>query len=376
MKKWIIWLLIPVWCVVSCSASAELSDFDIALQGEKTKVILDCDMGYLNDDAWCMGMLAQADAAGWIDLLGITSVGGNTLCAYGTNAILNQLERIGRTDIPVYIGTDVPLMGFRDLEKDMPVTGGFMYTGAYALLDRYVSPGSYHDLGALYDAEWGYSAGSAQEKHAVDFMIEQVRRYPGQVTIFAIGACTNVALACRMDPDFAKNCAGIVYMGGAIEVPGNSNACGEFNWFYDPEAAQICLTAGFPCQTIVPDDISYTVRFAADVADMLQKKNGTPISRLFADGICPAYRDYPDMENPCWDPITAGIFLCPDLITRAEERDVAVDCSRNGYSYANAVTWQSGSGPYSSGNCRIVFEIDRDAFWVFATDLLGTDFSR
>ena len=77
--------------------------------GEKVpKVILDCDMSYLYDDAMCMYILAQADTLGLIELLGVTVTGGNQFVSYGTNSALVQLEQIGRADIPVYMGTDIP----------------------------------------------------------------------------------------------------------------------------------------------------------------------------------------------------------------------------------------------------------------------------
>ena len=357
------------------TASAALEDYDIVTTAESNKVILDCDMGYLGDDAYCMYILTQADAAGWIDLLGVTSVGGNEICAVGVNAILNQLEAVGRTDIPVYIGTDVPIMGFRDLTEDQPVTGGFQWTGGYRQLGDYVSPQSYHDLGNLYDESWGYSETEAQtDMNAAEFMIQQVHENPGEVTIFAIGACTNVALACMMDPTFAENTAGIIYMGGAIDVPGNANAMGEFNWFYDPESVQICLNNDFPYQVVVPHDIASKVILAKDVFDMMKEKNNTPITQLFLDRLYSQYEENPTKSGYCWDAITAAIFLCPDLITETENRDLAVDCNRSSYSYANAVTWLTGEGPYSSKNVQIVFNIDRDAFWTFVTDLYGTQF--
>lgn len=374
MKKRIPVILTAVLLLFVSSALAELSDYDIATSAETNKVILDCDMGYMSDDAYCMFILAQADAAGWIDLLGVTSVGGNEICAVGVNAILNQLEAIERPDIPVYAGTDIPMMGFRNLAADQPVTGGFQWTGAYSQLDHYVSPDKYHDLGALYNEDWGYSKGEVQEQGAVAFMIEQVHRYPGKVTIFAIGACTNVALACMLDPTFAENTAGIIYMGGAIDVPGNANACGEFNWFYDPESVQICLNNAFPYQIVVPHDIAHRVLLAKDVFDMMAEKNHTPITQLFMDRLYAAYLENPDKTEYCWDAITAAIFLCPDLITEAEFRDLAIDCSRTSYSYANAVTWPGGEGPYASRNVQIIFNIDRDAFWTFVTDLYGTGF--
>lgn len=374
MKKLISVILATVMLLSMSSALADLSDYDIATSAETNKVILDCDMGYLGDDAYCMFILAQADAAGWIDFLGVTSVGGNEICAVGVNAILNQLEAIERPDIPVYAGTDVPVMGFRNLSLDQPITGGFQWTGGYRQLANYVSPDKYHDLGALYNESWGYSKGEVQEQGAVEFMIEQVHKYPGEVTIFAIGACTNVALACMMDPTFAENTAGIIYMGGAIDVPGNANACGEFNWFYDPESVQICLNNDFPYQIVVPHDIAHKVLLAKDVFDMMYEKNNTPITQLFMDRKYSTYLENPTKTGYCWDAITAGIFLCPDLITETEFRDMAIDCNRTSYSYANAVTWTSGKGPYESKNVQIIFNIDRDAFWTFVTDLYGTKF--
>lgn len=375
MKKCTAFLMALALCLTAFGALADLSDVDIATTAEDNKVILDTDMGYLGDDAYCMYILTQADAAGYIDLLGVTAVGGNEICAVGTNAILNQLEAVGRTDIPVYIGTDIPVMGLRDLKADQPITGGFQWTGGYRQLDNYVSPQQYHDLGELYDESWGYSETEAETLHAAQFMIEQVQKYPGQVTIFAIGACTNVALACMMEPTFAENTAGIVYMGGAIDVPGNANACGEFNWFYDPESTQICLNNDFPYQIVVPHDIASKVLLAKDVFDMMAEKNNTAITQLFLDRVYPGYEENPTRTSYCWDAITAGIFLCPDLITETEMRDMAIDLNRTGYSYANAVTWASGEGPYESKNVQIVLNIDRDAFWTFVTDLYGTDFA-
>lgn len=374
MKKIFALCIALVMLLTAGTAFAKLSDYEIATTAEANKVILDTDMGYLGDDAYCMFILTQADAAGWIDLLGVTAVGGNTICAYGTNAILNQLEKIERTDIPVYIGTDIPIMRFRDLEKDQPVTGGFQWTGAYRQLKNYTAPKNYHELGELAEETWGYSKTNAQNKSAVEFMIEQVNENPGKVTIFAIGACTNVALACMIDPHFAEKTAGIIYMGGAIDVPGNANACGEFNWFYDPESVHICLSNPFPYQIVVPHDIASKVLLAKDVLDMIKEKDNTPITNLFMERTYPKYEENPTKTSYCWDAITAGIFLCPDLITETEFRDLAIDVNRTSYSYANAVTWKTDKGPYQSKNVQIVFNIDRDAFWTFVTDLYGTKF--
>lgn len=49
-------------------------------------------------------------------------------------------------------------------------------------------------------------------------MIEQVRKYPGEVMIYSGGALTNIALAVRMDPEFASLAKGLVIMGGYLDV--------------------------------------------------------------------------------------------------------------------------------------------------------------
>ena len=61
------------------------------------KVILDTDIAYVNDDAIAMFVLAQADRAGMVKFLGVTTAGGNVFIPEATTAALRQLELIGRT---------------------------------------------------------------------------------------------------------------------------------------------------------------------------------------------------------------------------------------------------------------------------------------
>lgn len=49
-------------------------------------------------------------------------------------------------------------------------------------------------------------------------MVEMVRKYPGQVSIYSAGALTNVALAVRMDPEFASLAKDLVIMGGYVDL--------------------------------------------------------------------------------------------------------------------------------------------------------------
>jgi inosine-uridine nucleoside N-ribohydrolase len=49
-------------------------------------------------------------------------------------------------------------------------------------------------------------------------MVEQVKKYPGEITIFSAGAMTNIALAVRMDSEFAKNTKALWVMGGFADT--------------------------------------------------------------------------------------------------------------------------------------------------------------
>ena len=120
------------------SDKISLSDFNIVTDSS-TKVILDCDMSYVNDDAFAMMFLAQADKLGYIDLLGVAVSGGNKTGAVAVNVALLQLEAVGRTDIPVYIGRDEPLLGFNTEWAAKQDYAGDVYSN----MDKYVSPENY-----------------------------------------------------------------------------------------------------------------------------------------------------------------------------------------------------------------------------------------
>ena len=368
MKKFLTLVCILVLALSSQSALAAMEDYNIVTSAETHKVIFDTDMGYFGDDTYALFILLQADAAGYIDLLGVTSVGANVTIAEGTTAILNQLEAVGRDDIPVYMGTDIPLMGLHD-DATIAANGLKRIKSMQKVLD-YGDTISYDNLGDLENETWGYSSLKPQEKSAWEFMIDSVHEYPGQVTIIAVGACTNVALAIKEDPTFAENTAGIYYMGGAIDVPGNDTPCAERNWYYDPEAVDICLQADFPLQVVVPHDISFNQKLTKDLVEKIVNAGETPYTQLVEEY---AFVETPDRKQSLWDAQVPGIFLCPDLISVSDQRDIAMETNM-GYTYGESVAWAAGTGPSTSATCTVVYDVDTEAYWSFVAELYGTQF--
>ena len=301
--------------VPAYSEKTSLSDFQFVTDSS-SKVILDCDMSYVNDDAFAMMFLAEADKLGYIDLLGVAVSGGNKTGAVAVNVTLLQLEAVGRTDIPVYIGRDEPLLGFnaeRAAKQD--------YAGdVYSNMEKYVSPENYHNLGELYSPSWGYSTTEAEALSAAEFMVEQVKQYPGEITILCIGPATNVALACQADETFAVNTAGIIYMGG------NMGDESSFNWSYDADAVKVCLESDFPRQMICTSEIVESMKIPTRFLNELAAFEDSVVAQFFVErkGIAAA-------NKKLWDVVIPAVLLCPELIVTSVEDSVTVSVEEETY---------------------------------------------
>jgi inosine-uridine nucleoside N-ribohydrolase len=91
-------------------------------------------------------------------------------------------------------------------------------------------------------------------KPAYEVMLDLLRSEDaGTVTIVAMGPCgcdteirlmsvTNVAHALRSDPETFNRVAEVVWMGGALDVHGNTSPTAEFNCFADPVRRLPCYS--------------------------------------------------------------------------------------------------------------------------------------
>jgi inosine-uridine nucleoside N-ribohydrolase len=317
-----------------------------------------------------------------LELLGVSTVGGNVFVPEATTAALRQLELIGREDIPVYQGTDEPLEGFRDMEKESLVYGVPFYCGAYWDFGtddfKDLSQRSPDYLHLREEPLHGYAKTPAQEETAWDFMIRAVHEHPGQVTIMSVGSATNVAKALEQDPTLAEDAAGILYMGGDIDIPGNATPAAELNWFYDPEAIRRCLAADWKRQLIVPDDLAHQIHLTPEIYQRLAAQPKTQVTQLMLE--TPRSFDI-DGADYVWDVVVPAVFLHPELMTDVENRYVTVDTAP-GLNSGRAVSWKShshnnfetGEGiPEGIKRSDIVLGIDEDAFWDFYVELLSLD---
>ena len=187
--------------------------------GNPRKIIIDTDPG--QDDAAAI-MLALGSPEE-LDVLGITTVAGNVPLALTSKNARIVCDFSGKTDVKVYAGCDKPL-------KRPLVTAEYV-----------------HGATGLDGPELHEPVTPLQPEHAVDFIIETLRREPaGTVTLCPLGALTNIATAMIKAPDIVGKIQEIVLMGGAYFEVGNITPAAEFNIYVDPEAAEMVFKSGVP----------------------------------------------------------------------------------------------------------------------------------
>lgn len=132
-------------------------------------------------------------------------------CAYHA---LATLEVGNLSCIPVYYGSTYPLINtYERFQAWEAIHGVLPWEGVFAPYNATAEAAGFDPTANATNANRivasafveGYPNITAVEgKSAAQFMVEQVKKYPGQVSIYAAGAMTNIALAVRLDEDFAS----------------------------------------------------------------------------------------------------------------------------------------------------------------------------
>ncbi|MGD0798466.1 MAG: nucleoside hydrolase [Acidobacteriaceae bacterium] len=267
-----------------------------------------------------------------IHLLGITVVTGDSWRDEEVAHALRLVETVGRTDVKVYPGAAFPLVRTSAWTKlANKIYGAATYEGAFS--DRRMEK----PWDAIPPMREGDPTTHAATEDAPHFMVRMVHKYPHQVTIYAAGPLTNVALAVRLDPHFAELTQELVVMGGSI-VPQTQAAewvnspRHEFNFWFDPEAASIALQAPFPKITTTTIDVSLKTRPDPEVLDGLAKAH-SPAAEYVTKFV-----RRPVLINYLWDELAAAAWIDPTLITA--ERYVYMDVATgHGPNYGDTLTW-------------------------------------
>lgn len=362
--------LLALLALALAAGAAGADDLHRGRNPAPPKVILDTDFNTISDDGQALAMLAQLDAAGRLDLLGVTVATGNAWLEQETSDALKAVERLGiDRSVGVYVGAKYPLLhDDHSYQLEVATLGPAIdYVGAFAS----PPPTSSSDLVPPPD---GFATHTRpRRQHAVDFIIEQVRRYPHQVSILEIAPPTNLAMAIRKDPGIVPLIKQVVTMAGQIYVAGNAyNDAAEFNWWTDPEAVQVVLRAAVP-RVIVPLDLTNNVPLTKAVYEQIANHQpATPITRLFAQAYAPFFGSAPPpYPLYIWDTTALAYLVDPSFATAT--RDLWVDMHTTfDADYGKSIVHDSD--PYPAipllQPSKVVFAFDTARFYAFYADLL------
>ncbi|CAG2168300.1 unnamed protein product, partial [Oppiella nova] len=95
--------------------------------------------------------------------------------------------------------------------------------------------------------------------------------HPKQITLFALGPLTNIALAYHLDNKLFDNLEQIVFMGGTLDFAGNSDPMKTFNIVSDVEACRIVLSTAKCPLTVVPEECCRSNILTWDIYDKISK---------------------------------------------------------------------------------------------------------
>jgi purine nucleosidase len=267
-------LLLCAMGLLARPANAQAQKPSPAASSALEKIIIDTDIGDDIDDAFALALALRSPE---LQILGVTTTFGDTQ----TRAKLADrlLGEAGREDIPVAAGIPTP-------------------------------PKS--QLTQRPYAEHGHFA-RATHPDAVTFILEQIRRYPGEITLVAIGPLMNVGALIDKDPETFRKLKRVVMMGGSVERGyGDSGYTTapppqpEWNILNDIASAQKLFDSGVPIYMMPLDATQLKLD---EVKRAFLFRQGTPIT----DALVILYHQWGQETPTLFDPMTLAYILKPDL---------------------------------------------------------------
>jgi purine nucleosidase len=275
------------------------------------KVIIDTDIGDDIDDAFAIVLALKSPE---LEILGISTTFGDTEAR--AKIVDRLLGEAGRTDIPVLAGAPT------------------------------------HTSNVMNQRRYGEGGHFARASHpsAADFILEQIRRYPGQITLVAIGPLMNVGALIDKDPATFLKLKRVVMMGGSIECGyGELWFCpqrgpdAEWNIINDIASAKKLFLSGVPL-FVMPLDSTQLKLDETKRAYLF--KQGTPLT----DSLTLLYHEWGQQTPTLFDPVTVAFILNPKICP-AEPMHIRVD--EKGFT-------RREPGP---PNAQVCMHSDADAFF-------------
>lgn len=303
-------------------------------------VILDCDPGH--DDVFAIWLAAGHPS---LDLLAVTTVGGNAPLEHTSRNARIALTVAGVSDVPVAAGAQGPIA--RTLETAEWIHGENGLGGP--VLPEPTVP--------------------LDPRDAVALMADTLLAADEPVAIVATGPITNVAVLLRDRPELADRIREVVWMGGSTER-GNVTPYAEFNAWVDPEALELVLASGVRF-TMVGLNVTHRALVTESVRERLGAV-GTATA-AFGDELLEFFCRTNDEvfgmpDGPLHDPVAVAVLAHPHVVQLAHVR---LDVELAGTETAGATSVDLDGILRREANAWVATGIDVERFWVLLDDAIG-----
>jgi inosine-uridine nucleoside N-ribohydrolase len=327
----------------------------------KSKVIIDQDCaGPGGTDMQAVLALINSPET---DVLGITVLTGDAWRDEDIAHTLRLLEIIGRTDIPVLPGAVFPLVNSKEsVAKWETLHGKVIYQGAW----NYAKGHEVHGPYEIPPMPEGAPTTKAATEDAAHFMVRIVHQYPHEVTVYAAGPMTDLALAMALEPHFPELTKELIVMGGSINPVTDDpeftfTPKREFNFWMDPEASHAVLHARWPRVVLTTVDISVKTRMEKTLIEQIGKSPNAAAKYVakYAEA------------NILWDDLAAVAWLDPSIITKSQKLYIDVNLD-HGAGYGDTLAWAPGHQPVMSETLvEVQQDLDKEKFYKEYVDLLS-----
>lgn len=291
------------------------------------RIIIDADPGI--DDIFAILLAAKSSE---LKIEGITTVAGNSGLENATKNTFKALDLANRLDIHVYRGEEKALNESNNYASIVHGENG---------------------LGGIY---YEPIKNQPENKTATEYLIDEINNNPGEITIVAIGPLTNIAQAVIKNKSFSKNVKDLIIMGGALGK-GNITPYAEFNFYKDPEAANIVFNANFKNIIMLGLDVTTKLPLNEKLEKTLLNMNSD-----LADFLFKITRTGADFDRKLgWegyilnDPLTIAYLLDEDII-KLKNANITIETSgkKIGKSNINFV---------EKSNCKVAYEVNPNKFY-------------
>jgi purine nucleosidase len=315
------------------------------------KLIIDCDTG-IDDALALLYALASSEA----EVVAITSTAGNIQARQVATNNRALLDMVGRTDVEVALGREVPLV--------RPLM---------------IAPETHGPRGIGY-AELPPPSVPLSDRHSADLIIEEARRAPGEITMVTLAPLTNLAVALVREPKLPRLLRGLVIMGGSYRSFGNTAPTSEWNVAVDPEAMAIVLSGWAACEgtsrpVALGLDVTERAKMTPDHLARLRSAAGgedSPVVTFIEDALR-FYMEFHSRYDGFYgayihDALAVAAALDPTLIT-TESLSVEIELSGKWTTGETVTDWRRSWG--KPPNLDVAVSADVEEFFARFIDRVG-----